>query len=52
MEIDIIKYTQAGQFEDTRLEKIHNVIFDDSENASIIVAHEIANLIKLKALQE
>ena len=51
MEIDIIKYTQAGQFEDTRLEKIHNVIFDDSENASIIVAHEIANLIKLKALQ-
>ena len=51
MEIDIIKYTQAGQFEDTRLEKIHNVIFDDSEKASIIVAHEIANLIKLKALQ-
>jgi len=51
MEIDIIKYTQAGQFEDTRLEKIHNVIFEDSENASIIVAHEIANLIKLKALQ-
>ncbi len=51
MEIDIIKYTEAGKFEDTRLEKIHNVIFDNSEKASIIVAHEIANLIKVKALQ-
>ena len=51
MEIDIIKYTEAGKFEDTRLEKIHNVIFDDSEKASIIIAHEIANLIKVKALQ-
>ena len=51
MEIDIIKYAEAGKFEDTRLEKIHNVIFDDSEEASIIVAHEIANLIKVKALQ-
>lgn len=52
MEIDIIKYTEAGKFEDTRLEKIHNVIFENSENASIIVAHEIANLIKVKALQD
>ncbi len=51
MEIDIIKYTEAGKFEDTRLEKIHNVIFDDSVEASIIIAHEIANLIKVKALQ-
>ena len=51
MEIDVIKYTEAGKFEDTRLEKIHNVIFDDAEEASIIIAHEIANLIKLKSLQ-
>ena len=52
MEIDIIKYSEAGKFEDTRLEKIHNVIIGDSEKASIIVAHEIANLIKVKALQD
>jgi glucosamine-6-phosphate deaminase len=52
MEIDSIKYSEAGKFEDTRLEKIHNVIFDDAEEASVIVAHEIANLIKLKTLQD
>ena len=52
MEIDSIKYSEAGKFEDTRLEKIHNVIFEDSEEASVIVAHEIANLIKLKTLQD
>ncbi|TYP97393.1 glucosamine-6-phosphate deaminase [Tenacibaculum adriaticum] len=43
-----ISYKEAGKFEDTRFEKIHNVIFDSSEEASIIVAHEIANLIHRK----
>jgi len=52
MNINLIKHAAAGQFEDTRFEKIHNVVFNDSEKASIIVAHEIANLIKEKAEQK
>lgn len=40
-----ISYKPAGQFEDTRFEKIHNVIFEDSNEASIEVAQEIADLI-------
>ncbi|MDT0553196.1 glucosamine-6-phosphate deaminase [Urechidicola vernalis] len=43
-----INYKPAGQFEDTRFEKIHNVIFSSSDEASICVAHEIADLIKSK----
>lgn len=42
------KYQPAGQFEDTRFEKIHNVIFDSSLEASILVAQEIATLIRKK----
>jgi glucosamine-6-phosphate deaminase len=51
MRIDIIKHTEAGKFEDTRFEKIHNVVFKDSLKASKIVAQEIAELIKEKASQ-
>ena len=43
-----IAYAKAGTFEETRFEKIHNVIFDSSHEASILIAHEIANLIKEK----
>ena len=43
-----IKYNTPGQFEDTSFEKIHNVIFDNSHDGSIIVAKEIAELIKSK----
>jgi len=43
-----IKYNTPGQFEDTSFEKIHNVIFDNSHDGSIIVAKEIAQLIKSK----
>ncbi|WP_308991329.1 glucosamine-6-phosphate deaminase [Mariniflexile litorale] len=43
-----IGYKEAGKFEDTRFEKIHNVIFDSSLEASILVAKEIANLIHRK----
>jgi len=43
-----LKHTEAGKFEETRFEKIHNVIFENSEVASIEVAKEIAELIKLK----
>ncbi len=41
-----ISYRPAGQFEDTRFEKIHNVIFLNSAEGSICVAREIADLIK------
>jgi glucosamine-6-phosphate deaminase len=40
--------TKALEFEDTRFEKIHNVLFKNAAEASIIVAREIADLIKAK----
>lgn len=43
-----IAHKQAGQFEETRFEKIHNTIFQSSEIASKIVAKEIADLIREK----
>ena len=43
-----IAYIPVGQFEETRFEKIHNVIFADSNEASIRVAQEIADLIRKK----
>jgi glucosamine-6-phosphate deaminase len=46
-----INYESPGQFEETRFEKIHNVIFKNSTQASIIVAQEIAELIKSKQLK-
>ena len=47
-----ISHTQAGKFEETRFEKIHNVIFDNSNEASVIVAEEIAKLIRKKQEQQ
>jgi glucosamine-6-phosphate deaminase len=46
-----IAYRPAGQFEDTRFEKIHNVIVKNSLEGSIEVAKEIATLIREKAKQ-
>jgi len=46
-----IKHQHAGQFEDTRFEKIHNIAFSNSVEGSICVAHEIADLIKRKQQQ-
>ena len=46
-----IAYQPPGQFEETRYEKIHNVIFDNSVDGSKIVANEIATLIKAKQQQ-
>ena len=43
-----ISYKSAGKFEETRFEKIHNEIFKNSTEASIVVAQEIAQLIKSK----
>ncbi|MEC3907175.1 glucosamine-6-phosphate deaminase [Tamlana sp. 2201CG12-4] len=54
MQLDIpntidITYKEPGKFEDTRFEKIHNVIFESSIEASVLVAQEIAHLIREKA---
>ncbi|WP_298313675.1 glucosamine-6-phosphate deaminase [uncultured Aquimarina sp.] len=43
-----IKFRQVGKFEDTKFEKIHNEIFQDSSYASKLVAVEISDLIKQK----
>ncbi|MGB3143204.1 MAG: glucosamine-6-phosphate deaminase [Maribacter sp.] len=47
-----ISHKPIGQFEETRFEKIHNVIFKDSNEASIKVAEEIAALIKKRQGQK
>ena len=36
-----ISYKSAGKYEETRFEKIHNEIFKNSVEGSIIVAQEI-----------
>ena len=43
-----IKHHPAGQFEDTRFEKIHNIVFLNSAEGSVCVAQEIAELIRSK----
>ena len=43
-----IDYKSPGTLEKTRYEKIHSVIFNESKEASIVVANEIATLIKKK----
>jgi glucosamine-6-phosphate deaminase len=43
-----ISYKSVGKFEETRFEKIHNEIFNNSSEASLIVAQEIAQLIRAK----
>ncbi|MHC0441391.1 glucosamine-6-phosphate deaminase, partial [Flavobacterium sp. 3-210] len=43
-----LAYDIPGKFEETRFEKNHNVIFENSAEASKTVAQEIAELIRLK----
>jgi glucosamine-6-phosphate deaminase len=43
-----LAYGIPGKFEETRFEKNHNVIFESSLEASKIIAHEIADLIRSK----
>ena len=45
---DILAYKPPGSFEETRFEKLHNVIFENSTEASFQVAASIAALIKEK----
>ena len=47
-----ISYKEPGKFEETRCEKIHNVVFESSQEASVLVAHEIADLIRLRQQQQ
>ncbi len=47
-----ISYQPVGQFEETRFEKIHNVIFSNSNEASVKVAEEIGKLIREKQASE
>jgi len=47
-----ISHREAGKFEETRFEKIHNVVFKSSNYASIIIAKEIAELIKEKEAKQ
>lgn len=42
-----LQYQKPGQFEETRYEKIHNVIFEDRNTASKQVAQEIADIIQI-----
>lgn len=41
-------YVQPGAFEETRYERLHTVIFNDSQEGSVAVANEIAHLIREK----
>lgn len=44
-----ISYRHVGRTDVTRYEKMHVEVFDDSGDASVAVAREIANLIRAKA---
>jgi len=46
--INELTYNKPGSTQETRLEKIHNVIFDNLKSGSKAVAREIADLIKHK----
>lgn len=46
--INKLAYKKPGLTQETRLEKIHNVIFDNSKSGSKAVAREIADLIRYK----
>ena len=48
MKKDDISYRVPGTLEEQRFEKLHNVVFNSPEQASKIVAAEIASLIKEK----
>ncbi len=43
-----ISYAKPGKFEETRFEKIHNVVFNSAAEASVLVAREIRALIEEK----
>ncbi|XCF05957.1 glucosamine-6-phosphate deaminase [Tamlana crocina] len=46
--MESLAFTRPGMFEETRFEKIHNIIFEDSQTPSKLVALEISQLIRNK----
>jgi glucosamine-6-phosphate deaminase len=48
MVINNLKYQSPGINEETRFEKLHTVTFDNSNEASLLIAREICDLIKSK----
>ena len=46
-----IQYRHVGRTDATRYEKMHVEVFGNSDDASVAVAHEIANLIRARAYQ-
>ena len=48
----LLDYKAPGSFEETRYEKLHNVIVNSSTEGSLEIAHTIANLIKEKQDQK
>ena len=45
-----LKYQSPGINEETRFEKLHTVSFENSKDASILIAREICDLIKAKQI--
>lgn len=43
-----IAYKEPGKFEETRYEKIHNIIVESSDEGSLMVAEELSELIREK----
>lgn len=47
-----LSYVKPGIYEETRFEKLHNVIFQNSEEGSKEIAREISNLVRTKQQKE
>ena len=43
--VSLLDYKAPGSFEETRFEKLHNVIVSSSDEGSVAIAHSIADLI-------
>ncbi|MDP6922133.1 MAG: glucosamine-6-phosphate deaminase [Lutibacter sp.] len=52
MTVADLSYQAPGTFEETRFEKIHNIVFSNAEQASVNVAREIAALIRQKQAKQ
>tara|TARA_B100001079_G_C16283217_1_gene457512 strand:+ start:464 stop:919 length:456 start_codon:yes stop_codon:yes gene_type:complete len=48
----VIKYKPPGSFEETRFEKLHNIIYNNSDEGSLSIALSIAQLIREKQSQK
>ena len=46
--VNLLDFKAPGSFEETRYEKLHNVIVGSSIEGSILIAHSIADLILQK----